>query len=143
MTLCNSYNSMVFTLSFSGTSLGDSVHTLQASFQRLTQVAQRHNFWATNVLLDGGYPALVYEHTFVIYKEAAGRVEYVDYFYDLANQIVADPQELLLKAGGNNVFAFGDCYLANTDQKEPSDLLMLAAGMSQLTFWGTVIPSLC
>lgn len=141
-TECTSFGSSTYTLVFSGSTIGDHIHDLKTTYGRLTEIAQRQNFWASDVILDGRYPALVFEHTFTLYKNSGGAVDYAKMFFALANKIEGDPRSLVAKIKSTTVISFGDCYMEPPEQQEPDSLLLTEAGLFTLKFLGTQIPSI-
>ena len=141
MTYCSTYGSHVLTLVYSGTTLGDHIHGMQTMPQRMTAVRRCHNFWASVPVLDGRYPALVYEHTFLVYNEEVSELDYLRWYAELAQQIAGDPYPLEVRINDNVAVAFGNCYVEPASQKEPDTLLLHAAGVVELPFIGTDIPS--
>jgi hypothetical protein len=101
-----------------------------------------HNHWASQALLDGQYPAIVYEHEFVISKESTGRVGYIGDYLSMTSYMTADPQTVELENNGNTAMWFGECYLDKPEQAEPEDMLLVEAGLIRLRFIGTVLPSM-
>lgn len=143
MTECNSYGTTQFTLVFSGTTLGEHVHSLRTARKLATAVNPRHNTWATYVVLDGNYPALVWNHVFTIYNEESSRTDYANWYWGISSIYSNKPYSLELQDGkGNTVVSFGDCQLFDDSQKEPQELLIAAAGLLELHFYGTTCPSL-
>lgn len=141
MTACAEYHTNKFTLVFSGTTLGDHVHTYQSKPVRVSEIDAKHNFWASSAILDGSYPALVWEHQFSLYKSATNEVEFVRFFVNLATHVNSRPLPLELKYETQTVVAFGSCYLDVSEHEEPDSLLHTAAGLVSLRFRGTSLPS--
>jgi len=141
MTDCATYGSTVFTLAFSGSAVGDHVYSSKSKSRMVARPSERQNYWSSQVVLDGRYPALVYDHDFVVYRETEYRLDYAKWYYELAQRIDGDPHALALKIGDDVVVAFGDCYLLEPQQQEPDSLLLQAAGMVVVSFLGTSIPS--
>ena len=140
---CSEYGSTTFTLVFSGTNVGDSVHSMLSNFRRVTEVSLRHNLYSPKLLLDGSYPALIWEHAFEVYNEESWQIPQIQAFYDLRTLINSRPQELQLQSNvGTPVIAFGNCYLQEPRQEEPEDMLLAAAGVWALKFLGTDVPSI-
>jgi len=129
------------TLIFSGTLLSDHVHSVKSNYGRLTQIERRPNFWSTSITLDGSYPDLEYSHTFTLYNEEADRFAFMSYFYDLSTKITSRAQNLLLKDGDTTVVDFRSCYMEAPGLKEPDELLLMQAGLLEITFFSTQIPS--
>jgi hypothetical protein len=131
-----------FTLTFSGTQLGTRFHGYSTSFERATGIAVKHNFWSTAAILDGGYPALVWRHKFVLYTEAGSIVGLEKDFINLADHVVGTPQALtIITSIGTVVTDFGDCYLDGTPNLDTPDLLLFQrAGFVSLNFIGNTKP---
>jgi hypothetical protein len=133
-------------LVFSGTILGDFAQSFLTGFSRLTPVEERQNFWAPTVLQDGRYPAQTWSHTFKIFKESDSRGLFMEFFFNLEDQIDGDPLPLTLSTTVNTRagFAeinFGDCYLTDATQDSPGDLMTQKAGFIDLTFIGNTKPT--
>jgi hypothetical protein len=141
MTDCATYGSTVFTLIFSGSIIGDHIYSTISRPRLATKINERQNLWASSVVLDGRYPALVHDHQFVVYNEESYRLDYMRWFYNLASRIDGDPHSLTINLGNNVVVAFGDCYLLEPQQREPDSLLLQSAGLVEVAFLGTSIPS--
>lgn len=148
MTSVNSYGEATtagnFTLVHSGTALGLWIDAWNTKARRLTEIAERQNFWSQQVILDGSYPALAWDHSFTVYSEANSLNTYINSYVALANRIQSRAYPLEIWSGTSTpvVWYFGNCYLKDFGQEEPKDLMLHAAGMIRLNFVGTVIPSL-
>ena len=132
-----------FTLIFSGVRLGDWVDVFKSDERRLGEIAERQNFWSTNVILDGGYPAFVFDHEFVLYTESGSLEGYLKRYLGFNGHNTSRPQPLKMHYGDTSspVVDFGNCYLKGRTQEEPSDLLQHRAGKIRLQFTGTLAPT--
>lgn len=134
------------TLVFSGSALGNSVHSLKSTVQRLTAIERRSNFWSTTVLLDGSYPDLVWVHDIQVYKSSVSSLsavlQFASDYYSLATLITSSTASLKITDGSTTTLIdFGNCYLDNPVLSEPQDLLLSSAGIFGLQFLGTSIPT--
>lgn len=147
MTSVASYDSATtagnYTLVFSGTRLGGWVDKFKSDVRRPVDIAERQNFWSSVVILDGSYPAFVWDHEFTLYTESGSLLGYVDKYFDLAAQFFTRTRPLEIRFGDTSSVAvnFGSCYMKPFGQGEPSDLLQHRAGMLQLKFVGTAVPT--
>lgn len=134
-----------YTLVFSGAAVGDKlVQGYRTTPKRATEINVRQNFWASNVLLDGRYPALWYEHSFLIYEEKAGPHQYAKSWHDKHSTLISTvPLPLIVRHGTSSadIVAFGSCYMQPLEQQQPEELLLYAAGIYRAIFWGTCNPS--
>lgn len=134
-----------YTLIFSGAAVGDKlVQGYKTVPKRATEINIRQNFWANYVLMDGRYPALWYEHSFMIYEEKAGPHQYAKSFYDKHLTVINTiPLPLVVRNGVNSqdIVAFGSCYGQPLEQQQPDELLLYEAGIFRAVFWGTCLPS--
>jgi len=143
MTLCGSYGTTKFTLVFSGTTLGDQVHSIRTQRQLATPVKPRHNLWATSVVLDGAYPAVYWQHSISVYNEEASRAAYASWFWQLDQYYTDAAYSLEIRDLEDNVVvSFGDCQLFADSQTDPADLFLTSSGLVELQFYGTSCPSL-
>jgi len=77
-----------------------------------------------------------------VYNEEADRIAFADWFWQLADQYKNTPYPLELRSPSDEVVvAFGDCHLAEDTMDQPDGLFLTKAGLIQLVFYGTVIPS--
>ncbi len=141
---CNLLAPNAITLVFSGTTLGNHVHSWTPTPRRTTPIDERHNFWATTVVLDGSYPQLVWDHEFLVYTEPTtpNKYAFAKDFLAYMNYVTGDPQDLRLKVGSTTVVACGSCYLDIPSLSDPEDLLLYEAGIVHFKFIGTSIPSI-
>lgn len=156
MTCPNAYS--VYTLSFTpgitsntlvGDLLGWTIFGFKMKSYRLTPIQKRQNYWAQFVILDGRYPALVWEHEFQATLIASTPLQFVQQFLNLAGDppVDANPLPLVLRANTNGVvqdiIAFGNCYMDTSDQGDPKEgFLYSAAGGVNFRFLGTKVPSI-
>ena len=108
MTDCTSFGSSVYTLVFSGDTIGTHIHDWKTTSRRMSEIAERQNFWASDVILDGRYPALVYEHVFMLYMESTDEVDYAHDVLLLNTKIEGDPRALNIICSENTVVCFGN-----------------------------------
>ena len=134
--------SSTYTLEFGGRQVGTRVHGHTTDLRRATPVNPRHNHWGNCVILDGGYPAILWTHDFTLYVESATMLGQAGDFYDLVDLIVGVTQSLLLKdASGATVVDFGSCYFDDSPSLEkPESLLLTAAGFHAVKFLGNTKP---
>lgn len=132
-----------YTLVFSGYTIGDHIWGINSEPARATEINVRQNFWASRVILDGTYPAIWWKHRFNVYDEFDTPLQYTQAYFNLATLIGSHPQELILKNkdSGETLIAFGRCYIQPPQQKQPEDLLIFQAGIYQVEFWATEVPS--
>lgn len=146
MPTCNDYDFPThYTLAFPTSLVGDRVHSYNTSVKRATEINVRQNLWASYVILDGRYPALVYQHDFEIYMEKTTPRLYTKALFDIVRTMVtSDPMALTMKNGltSSDVIAFGQCYLVPPEQSKPEELMMLEAGLFKVKFMGTECPSI-
>lgn len=132
-------------------SVGDWVNDFKTDYKLVTPVQVRHNFWASYPVLDGSFPAIVWEHSFTVYHSATNYKGFIDWYYNLFNIYQAQPAQLslydeALNTGSSTLAApvcidFGACYLQDGPRlKQPEALLMYAAGMAEVKFIGSVQP---
>jgi len=141
-----------YTLVFSGVRIPSSawipgvngwVETFQSNPSRLTEIQRRQNFTSSIVLLDGRFPAQVWDHEFVLYTETGSLGQFAELFFKLQDEIRNDPVDLRIEDGdtGNAVFEFGPCYInAPASLEEPTELLMFRAGFIRISFVGNTRP---
>ena len=148
MTSVNSYGGATtagnYTLVFSGTFMGDWIDTYNSIPSKTTPTAVRQNFWATQVIIDSSYPALVHNHKFVLYTESGSFAGYLKRWHALPTQLLKNrPYPLQMWSGTTTpvVVDFGNCVLESVEND--NDLLQYRAGKFTLNFLGTVTPSVC
>ncbi len=129
------------TLVFSGTTLGNYVHSLVSAIQPLDEIQKKSNYWASQAILDGRYRNCVYSHNFLVYVEKTDRFQYAQYAVSFADQFRGNAQELQLKWGSTAVMWFGNCWLDAVEPKQPQEMLLHEAGMLEFRFLGTVVTS--
>lgn len=143
-----------FSLIFDDEEIGDWVESWEPKFKRITDISRIHNLWTNTVLLDASFPALLWTHTFTLYKEGTVLKDYVDSTLDLADQIKDTPKPLVLRcttmtsasSAGSLSFdvatcvAFGACVLDQTFLHDPQELLLHTAGLFKVRFIGTEKP---
>ena len=143
MTDCGAnYDPTAITLTFSGTTIGEHVHKLISVPQRIEAVARIANFWATQALMDGRYPCVVWDHQFSVFESGINRWDFAKkYFAKAALHFGGSPQQLLVVVSGTTTINFGNCYLEGYSVETPDNLLGYAAGIYGLKFLGTAIPT--
>lgn len=141
-----------FTLVFSGVRIPSSawipgvigwVESFRSNPSRLTPIARRQNFTSSIVILDGRFPAQVWDHEFVLYTETGSLGQFAEVLFRLQDEIRSEPVDLRIEDGdtGNAIFEFGACYInAPASLEEPSDLLMFRAGFIRISFVGNTRP---
>lgn len=126
--------------------VGDWVLSYKTEMKLITDVMKRHNFWATTVKLDGSYPALVYEHSFQIYKESLDYKQFAQWFTGLYSLYQGSTYSLQLTDGANADYLFvdyGSCYFQDGPRlKTPDELLMFSAGLTEFKFVGSAAPTI-
>lgn len=132
-----------FTLVFSGGLLGSWVEGF-TSVPRRSEIAERQNFWSTDTILDGSYPALTWDHEFTLYTEAGSVGGFMNSYFALANKFYSRSRPLRI-CWGTEVSSlrvdFGNCYMKPFSLENPSELLLHRAGMIKLAFVGTQTPT--
>lgn len=132
------------TLIFSGSTLLQShfIQSMRSSWRRLTAIQRRQNLWAPNVILDGRYPAQVWEHEFLVYTEANSTpLEFAHLFWGMESKVTSTPQLLVLQENGSDRVNFGSCYLEVSNMDEPKELLLYRAGFMKVRFLGNTSPT--
>lgn len=140
-----------YTLVFSGVRIPSSawipgvngwVETFTSNYRRLTSINERQNFTAASVILDGRFPAQVWEHEFRLYTETGSLGQFAELVYKFHDEINELPLPLSIHDGdtANSVVDFGNCYIEPVELDEPSELLLHAAGFVRVTFFGTTRP---
>ena len=138
----------IYTLMFTPADLSTwKIFTVKTHATRLTPIQQRQAYWANNVVLDGRYPALVWEHEFMATQVNSNPIDYYKsalalYQTPPVNGNLA-PLILQTAVGGTtyDVVNYGNCYLEDTAQSQPGEFLIAEAGMQVFKFLGTVLPS--
>lgn len=132
-----------YILKFGGFTLGTWVEKFTSSMKRHNEVQVRHNFWSTAVVLDGQFPAIVYEHEFTLYADAVSRETFAEEFHDFSDYFSGLENLLEIQdADGASICSFGMCYLTGQPElKTPEALLMFAAGFVALKFIGRTKPT--
>ena len=132
-----------YTLVFSGSSLGDFVEDFKTTVRRNKGVQRRQNFWSTNVILDGKYPGVVWEHQIKIYVEKSSREAFFNEFTSLSSLILGDRQDLRINDvdSGTAQYDFGKCYMKNFKLDTPDAFIKHPAGFFVLNFVGNEAPS--
>jgi len=104
----------------------------------------RHNFWDTTVLLDGSYPALLWEHEFVLYTEGSSLSNFANIFVGLSDRVAAAPTSLKISYVASPTLTlvdFGDCYMQDKPTLiKPDMLLHQEAGFIRVSFLGSTKP---
>ena len=131
-------------LTFNGSVVGTRIVGYQVTTKRITPVSVRHNFWASRGLMDGRYPALLWEHTFLIFDERDTVTDYTNAVHSLSRELVtSNPQPLLIKSEGASltIFNLGNCYIEGGGHSDPSDLLLFQAGIYNAKFISVTTPT--
>lgn len=135
-----------YTLVFSGTTVGTKLVAWAPNWAYATEINKRHNYWATQALLDGRYPALIWSHEFDLYLESTSVKSYMSEYFRLTSSFVTTQPRPTSICYANSptgvVVSLGNCYLDNVSQKQPDKLLLIEAGIVTLRFLGTSIPSI-
>jgi hypothetical protein len=133
------------TLTVSSNILGTYVHGFNSGFSRPTPIAVRHNFWDTTVLLDGSYPALLWEHEFVLYTEGGSLGGLAATFLNISDKVVAAAVPLKITYAASptvTLVDFGSCYLQDKPSLiKPDMLLHQEAGFIRVSFLGSTKPT--
>lgn len=134
-----------YALEFNGSNIGTYVHGFQSSFQRVTAINPRHNFWDTTVLLDGSYPALVWDHKFVLYTEGTSLNDFAVKYLNLADLVAGSAAALKIvnaSSPSGVLLNFGSCYFsASPELQKPELLLLQEAGFITVSFLGSTKPT--
>lgn len=133
-----------FTLIFSGAQVGDWVEDFDYGAEDVESVAERQNFWADQVILDGRYRALVYRHTFKIFTETGSLGGFFDAIVGLESLVTDDPQVLTVNDGtGATVrYNFGQCYFKPPARLvNPSRFNRHEAALFEVDFVGKSAPT--
>lgn len=118
--------------------------------QLQTPVNRRQNFWSTEVVLDGRYPAMAFEHTFLVFCEIntygtphQALFDFYRAFTQITTAINGTAQNLRITVANTTTVKvdFGACYLEDFSLSEPDSFLLYRAGLMELQFVGTQIPS--
>jgi hypothetical protein len=132
-----------YTLTFSSMPVGTRVHAFKTDIQRATEVNVRHNFWGNKIILDGSYPAIIWNHTFIVYTERPNVKDFVNAFFAMSNFFTGVPRTLTVVSSFGTEIDFGSCYMSNpVELSSPDHLLQHKAGFIQLGFVGSVRPNL-
>ncbi len=93
--------------------------------------------------MDGRYPAIYYQHDFMLYREKGSRDLFAKDYNNLVDLITDLPANLTLNDGDTaTVIAdFGACYFDSAAMKNPDALLLHAAGFINLKFVGATKPT--
>lgn len=107
-----------------------------------TPVTRRHNFWASNVVLDGRNPALSYNHEVKLYVECGSIGAFSDAFFSLNDHFSTNCTTVTINDGDRTTvrYSFGSCYLEDVILEEPDALLKFRAGMVRMVFVGNTQP---
>jgi len=115
-----------------------------------TAVNRRQNFWSTEVVLDGRYPAMAWEHNFRVYCEVntytsphQALFDFYSKFTQVSTAIDGTARNLRITVAGTTTVKvdFGAVYLENFSLEEPEAFMFHRAGFINLQFVGTSIPS--
>ena len=130
------------TLEFNSIQVGNWVESFNSTWRRTSDIQEVQCFWANEAILDGGFPALIWEHEITIYDEEADRKTFADFFVDLGDKVNASRQSLEIVAASASYAAvdFGLCYIQPPELVEPDALLLFEAGFVTLRFIGTTKP---
>ncbi len=143
MPVTTGWNRLV--LVYNTTTVGTYLHGFVSSVSRATAINVRHNFWDITALLDGSYPAQVWEHNFVLYHEAANLKQFADDFLGLSDLFYGTATGLrisLASSPSGTYMSFGSCLLQDKPVLQKPDLLFQQqAGFFGLSFLGTTKPS--
>lgn len=140
-----------YTLIFSGVRIPSSawisgtngwIQSFKSSYSRLTDIQRRQNYTSTIVILDGRYPAQVWEHEFVLYTESGSLGQQAEILYKLHDEIDGVSYPLRMEDGdtGTAVIEFGNCLILPASLDEPQELLLHRAGFVRVTFLGNTRP---
>lgn len=140
-----------FTMIFSGVRIPSSawipgvngwVQSFNSKFERLTEIIRRQNFTSTIVLLDGRFPAQVWEHELVLYTETGSIGQMAEVIYKFHDEIQGLSAPLTINDGdtANAVFEFGNCLILPAEMEQPTELLLYRAGFIRVTFVGNTRP---
>ena len=133
-----------FTLIFSGATIGTFIEDFSYEEERLTEVAEKQNFWATEVIIDGRHPAQIYRSTFKLYTETGSLGGIFDAILGLNSLITEDPQLLTVNDGtGATVrYNFGQCYFKAPARPEtPARFNRHEAMIFEVDFVGKTLPT--
>lgn len=131
-----------FTLVFSGTIMGTTLDGFTAEPRRVSEIIVKQNFWASKAVVDGSYPALVWNHRFRVFTEAGSIGGFVEKFLNMSDWIAGVPYPLTIATSLGPHIAFGNCYLQNPSLSLPERLLMQRAGFVEVEFVGNTKPTL-
>jgi hypothetical protein len=129
-----------YILSFNGVPIGSWIDGFSTNVRRVNAVGIRQNFWSSVTVLDGKYPALVYEHTFQVFFEAISREALAQAYMALTTFYLNRVYPLAIIGGFG--MSFGNCYLEEgPTMKEPDILLRHRAALISLKFLGNTRPA--
>ena len=135
-----------YKVNFNAIDIGDEILGYKQSTRRVTDVTVKHNLWSNTPVMDGRYPAILYEHTFRIYLESATRQAFCDFMWELGNShFYADPKALLLldvTTPFSQITNYGNCYLMEGSEDTPEELMMFEAGIFTVRFQGITKPTI-
>ena len=131
-----------WTLNFSGSTIIQSsfVQSFRTSFRRAVPVAQRPKLWSPTVILDGNYPAQVWQHDFLLYNEASTPCDFAEEFIDLETKISSFAIPIVLQDNAVDRIDFGSCFLEPPSLAQPQELLLYRAGYIRVRFLGNTRP---
>lgn len=147
MSGCSDYGK--YTLIFSGSLVGTFVHGWTTTPRRLTDVNVRHNFWSQQAILDGHYPAVVWDTRVTLYTESGSVIGFIKDFVAFGELITPNAQSTQIRRQVGSVSTptdpvvadFGNCYMTSgPDLRQPDMLLFTRAGMVVLDFIGNTHP---
>lgn len=119
------------------------VFGMMSNFKRLTEIAKVQNFWSSNVILDGRYPALVWEHEFLVSRvDSLVMNSYSSYIDFASGAVQGTPKPLhLIHPTAGSIIAFGDTYFDSVTPQSPDQFLVATANIFKLKFIGNTKPS--
>jgi len=133
-----------FKLIFDGVQVGGFVEDFDFKEERLTEVAEKQNFWATQVILDGRNPAQIYRSTFKLYTETGSLGGIFAAILGLNSLITEDPKLLTVNDGTAAIvrYNFGNCYFKAPARPEtPSRFNRHEAMIYEVDFVGKTLPT--
>lgn len=136
-----------FTLVHSGVTLPVSttawVEYFTTEFERLTPIAERHNFWGNKVILDGSFPAQIWRHEFTLFTETGSLGGFFEAMLSLHDRIEGLPRPLTINDGDTTtiIYNFGECYLVSAEPEEPSEFNKFKTGLIRASFVGNTRPT--
>jgi hypothetical protein len=133
-----------FVLLYNSIQVGTYVHGFLSSFARATPINVRHNFWDTSVILDGSYPALVWDHDITLYTESGSLKGLAEQYFALSTLVSGVPAPLTISyasSPGLALINFGSCLLNDRPGvQKPEQLLLQEAGFFTVSFLGSTKP---